>query len=169
MASALPTAPVLTRDVVTLAQRLGLFLGEGVGERVPPLLEGEPGSFLTPDRSKQLRIFFMGLSRLHRRDHGVALFSRLVRPPIQREQQRPGGASEVLNSWLFDPRSSATCPRTSQTFQLSFKIGILQLGVFRWPDSDGGQNRGQTHSQTKRRASRTRLDSLQIQSLSGVR
>jgi len=41
--------------------------------------------------------------------------------------------------------------------QLSFKIGILHLGVFRWPDSDGGQNGGQTHSQTKRRASRTRL------------
>jgi hypothetical protein len=32
----------------------------------------------------------------------------------------------------YDPQTSAACPRTSPDVQLSLKIRILHLGVFRW-------------------------------------
>jgi hypothetical protein len=54
-----------------------------------------------------------------------------------------------LNSRPLDPSTSAACLRTSTNVQFSLKIRILHLGVFRWTDPNGGQNGGQTHSQTK--------------------
>jgi hypothetical protein len=48
-----------------------------------------------------------------------------------------------------DPQTSAACPRTSPDVQFSLKIRILHLGAFRWTTPNGGQNGGQTHSQTK--------------------
>jgi hypothetical protein len=56
-----------------------------------------------------------------------------------------------LNSRPLDPQTSAACPRTSTDVQFSLKIRILYLGVFRWTNPNGGQNGGQTHSQTKQR------------------
>jgi hypothetical protein len=60
-------------------------------------------------------------------------------------------AGQDKNSWLFDPQTSAACPRTSPDVQFSLRIRILHLGVFRWTNPNGGQNGGQTHSQTKQR------------------
>ena len=51
----------------------------------------------------------------------------------------------------LDPQTSAAHPRTSPNVQFSLKIRILYLGVFRWTNPNGGQNGGQTHSQTKQR------------------
>ena len=56
----------------------------------------------------------------------------------------------ALNSRPLDPQTSAARPRTSSDVQFSLKIRILHLGGFRWTNPNGGQNRGQTHSQTKR-------------------
>jgi hypothetical protein len=56
-----------------------------------------------------------------------------------------------LNSRPLDPQTSAACPRTSPDVQFSLRIRILHLSVFRWTDPNGGQNGGQTHSQTKQR------------------
>ena len=54
----------------------------------------------------------------------------------------------------LDPQTSAACPRTSSDVQSSLKIRILHIGKFRWTNPNGGQNGGQTHSQTKRRGSK---------------
>ena len=54
-----------------------------------------------------------------------------------------------LNSRPLDPQTSAACPRTSTDVHFSLKIRILHLGAFRWTNPNGGQNGGQTHSQTK--------------------
>ena len=51
----------------------------------------------------------------------------------------------------YDPQTSAACPRMSPDVQFSLNIGISHLGTFRWTNPNGGQNGGQTHSQTKRR------------------
>ena len=48
-------------------------------------------------------------------------------------------AGQDKNSWLFDPQTSAACPRTSPDVQLSLRIRILHLGVFRWTNPNGGQ------------------------------
>jgi hypothetical protein len=50
---------------------------------------------------------------------------------------------KVKEAWLFDPQTSAACPRTSPDVQFSLKIRILRLGVFRWTNPNGGQNGGQ--------------------------
>jgi hypothetical protein len=54
-----------------------------------------------------------------------------------------------LNSRPLDPQISAACPRTSADVQFSLKMGILHFDRFRWTNPNGGQNGGQTHSQTK--------------------
>jgi hypothetical protein len=46
----------------------------------------------------------------------------------------------------LDPQSSAACPTTSADVQLSLKIRILHMRVFRWTNPNDGQNGGQTHS-----------------------
>jgi hypothetical protein len=55
-----------------------------------------------------------------------------------------------LNSRPLDPQTSAACPRTSSDVQSCLEIRILHSGVLRWTNPNGGQNGGQTHSQTKR-------------------
>ena len=60
-------------------------------------------------------------------------------------------AGQDKNSWHFDPQTSAACPRTSPDVQFSLKLRDLHMGVFRWTSPNGGQNGGQTHSQTKQR------------------
>jgi hypothetical protein len=55
--------------VVALVQRPGLLLGEGVGERVAPLLKGEAGSLLAPDRPQ----YREGRLELRERHHGHPL------------------------------------------------------------------------------------------------
>jgi hypothetical protein len=54
-----------------------------------------------------------------------------------------------LNSRPLDPQTSAARPRTSSYIQFSLKLSIFDLRGFRWTNTNGGQNGGQTHSQTK--------------------
>jgi hypothetical protein len=39
---------------------------------------------------------------------------------------------KVKEAWLFDPQTSAACPRTSTDVRFSLKIRILHLDVSRW-------------------------------------
>jgi hypothetical protein len=71
---------------------------------------------------------------------------------ISQRQDHHSGSRQDKNQWLFNPQTSAAWPRTSPDVQFSLEIRILDLGAFRWTNPDGGQNGGQTHSQTKRRA-----------------
>jgi hypothetical protein len=82
-----------------------------------------------------------------------------------------------LNSRPLDPQTSAACPRMSGYVQFSLKIRIPHLHGFRLTNPNGGQNGGQTHSQTKpgslikfRLVHRTgRMTPSTIADLSGVR
>jgi hypothetical protein len=64
-------------------------------------------------------------------------------------QDHRGGSGTRHNLGLFDPQTSAACPRTSPQ-RVSSKIRISHLGASRWTNPNGGQNGGQIHSQTKR-------------------
>ena len=74
-------------------------------------------------------------------------------------------AGQDKKSWLFDPQTSAACPRTSTDVKLSLKIGISHSGVFRWTNPNGGQNGGQTHSQAKRGSGQPTLLILRLRTM----
>jgi hypothetical protein len=90
-------------------------------------------------------------SRMPRRTRpkDPALMRRKI---ISHRQDHHSGSRQDKNLWLFDPQTSAARAQTSADVQFSLKIRILHLDVFRWTNPNGGQNGGQTHSQTKQEA-----------------
>jgi hypothetical protein len=94
--------------------------------------------------------------RLDRDPHSLRLFRLAERssPEMQLEWRTSTRLSESpcltgLKPRALDLQTSAARPRLFSDVQFSLKTGILHLGVFRWTDPNGGQNGGQTHSQTK--------------------
>jgi hypothetical protein len=65
---------------------------------------------------------------------------------ISHRQDHHSGSRQDKNLWLFDPQTSAACPRTSPDVQFSLKIRILHLGIFRWTSPKWWSNGGQPHS-----------------------